>query len=84
MGIEKQQLSLELRQHEVGVNDLFVLRTDAVLSQESIEAFHQAIEKVQPEWRGALFVLGADTTLEKLDDEAQLALFNILAARFAQ
>lgn len=79
----RQQLSLELRQHEVGVNDLFVLRTEAALSLESIEAFHQAIEKVQPEWRGALFVIGADTTLERLDDETQLALFNHLSKRFS-
>ena len=75
---------IELRQHEVGANDLFVLRTDAPISEEEIEAFHSAIEKIQPEWRGALFVLGFDTQLEKLDEAAQRALFDLLAERFAE
>ena len=74
----------ELRQHEVGVNDIFVLRTDAEVTEAQIKAIHFAIEKVQPEWRGALFVVGVDTTLEKLDDSAQLRLFEILSERFTQ
>jgi hypothetical protein len=74
---------LELRQHQVGVNDLFVLRVSERPSETQLDELMQAIQDVRPDWQGRLVVIGADTSLERLDDTTQRTLFDILSQRFA-
>lgn len=78
----RQKPYVELRQHQVGPNDLFVLRMSERPTQEQLDGLLQAIQEVRPDWQGRLVVLGADTSLERLDDETQRKLFEILQTRF--
>lgn len=80
MGSKKPYL--ELRQHQVGPDDLFILRVSERPTEEQLDNLMQAIQDVRPDWQGRLVVVGADTSLERLDDETQKTLFEILRARF--
>jgi len=73
---------LELRQHQVEPNDLFILRVTERPSEEQLGDLLQAIQDVRPDWQGRLVVMGADSSLERLDETTQKALFEILQARF--
>ncbi len=74
---------LELRQHQVGANDLFVLRVSESPTETQLDELMQAIQAVRPDWQGRLVVIGTDTSLERLDDTTQRMLFDILSQRFA-